>query len=339
LLVELNRSNSPRRYRRWLLPAVGYSLSGAALVWVYHGFNWKQQIPALLSTDWRWVVVAVTADVLVYFLQGWRWSVLLRPIVLASPLRTIQAIYIGLFANEILPFRTGEAIRAFLLARWTGIPFASAASSVVLERLLDGAWLALGFYLLTHFLALPGYLVAGARALGLVLLIVAGAAIFAALRKTHASRAISRSRWARLLRTVFNSTHDMLRSKTFLYAALLSLAFLALQVVPVYALLRGFGIQLGLWPAMAVLIILRLGSVPPQAPSNVGTFQFFTVVGLRLFDVPRPDATAFATLLFLVVTVPLWIGGFIALLATRMRLGEIRAQAESRWSSMTQPGD
>jgi hypothetical protein len=59
----------------------------------------------------------------------------------------------------------------------------------------------------------------------------------------------------------------------------------------------------------------------------VGSFQFFTLVGLQLFGAARQEAVAFATLLFIVVTVPLWIGGFIALLATRMRLQEIHEDA------------
>jgi hypothetical protein len=70
-----------------------------------------------------------------------------------------------------------------------------------------------------------------------------------------------------------------------------------------------------------------VGSIPPQAPGNLGAFQFFTVLGLQLFGVSKMEATGFATLLFLVVTVPLWLGGFIALIATGMRLHEIHRDA------------
>jgi len=37
--------------------------------------------------------------------------------------KSIQAIYIGLFANELIPFRPGEVIRCFLLAHWARIHF------------------------------------------------------------------------------------------------------------------------------------------------------------------------------------------------------------------------
>jgi hypothetical protein len=48
-----------------------------------------------------------------------------------------------------------------------------------------------------------------------------------------------------------------------------------------------------------------------------------------LFGVDRTFATGYATLLFIVVTVPLWVVGFIALLATRMRLDDLHDSARS----------
>ena len=77
-------------------------------------------------------------------------------------------------------------------------------------------------------------------------------------------------------------------------------------------------------------MVLRLGSIPPQAPSNVGGFQFFTILGLSLFGIARAEATGFATLLFVVITVPLWLGGFVAVLATRMRISDIHDRAHAR---------
>ena len=77
----------------------------------------------------------------------------------------------------------------------------------------------------------------------------------------------------------------------------------------------------------AVLVILRLGSIPPQAPGNVGSFQALAVLGVMLFGVDRQSAISYATLLFLVITVPLWVVGFFALLATKMKLSQLTQEA------------
>ena len=95
----------------------GYAISIACLIWVYRGFDWKGELPKLMQTDWRWVTVAVLADVVVYVVQGWRWNLLLQPLAPVPVMQTIQAIYIGLFANEVLPLRSGEVIRCYLLSR------------------------------------------------------------------------------------------------------------------------------------------------------------------------------------------------------------------------------
>jgi len=48
-----------------------------------------------------------------------------------------------------------------------------------------------------------------------------------------------------------------------------------------------------------------------------------------LFGIGKQQATVFATLLFFLVTVPLWAGGFVALLAAGLRLRELRSEAQN----------
>jgi uncharacterized membrane protein YbhN (UPF0104 family) len=98
----------------WLVPVFGYGFSIGCLAWVYSGFDWRRELPRLLATDWRWVAVAVVFDWIVYFCQALRWNALLSPLGNFSLWKTAQAIYIGLFANEVLPLRSGEIIRCYL---------------------------------------------------------------------------------------------------------------------------------------------------------------------------------------------------------------------------------
>ncbi|MCX6622356.1 MAG: lysylphosphatidylglycerol synthase transmembrane domain-containing protein [Acidobacteria bacterium] len=318
-----------RRIPRWFWHVLGYGISVSSLIWVYHGFDWKTELPKLAQTDWRWVAVAVLVDILVYVCQGYRWSLLLSPVVKAPLWKTVQAIYIGLFANEVLPFRTGEVIRCYLQARWTALPFPVIVSSAIIERLFDGIWLFLAFYGATFFVELPKILVEGSKVMAVLLSLIGLLAVVAIFWKHHAHAAVSRSKWPEALASVVDGLHSMGQSRSFVLSFLLSLFYLVLQVVPIYALIRGFGFDLSFWSAATVLVILRLGSIPPQAPGNVGSFQLLTIAGLSLFGIDRATATGFATLLFAVVTVPLWLAGFVALMATRMELGEIRQSAQN----------
>jgi uncharacterized protein (TIRG00374 family) len=323
-------NGAKRKFPKWLIPLAGYAVSIACLIWVYKGFDWHEELLRIKKTNWKWVTVAVAADILIYIVQGVRWNVLLRPVGRLPVWKSVQAIYIGLFANEIFPFRPGEVIRCFLQAHWAHIHFSVSLSSAVIERLLDGVWLILGFYTASFFVKLPEILLVGSWILAALLAIIAGLFVLAVYYHSHARRIIHKSRWADELLALADAMYAMANSPSFYGAIALSLLYFLLQVIPIWAVMRGYDLDLSLGAAAVVLVMLRLGSIPPQMPGNVGTFQALAVAGVRLFGYDKAEATGFATLLFVVVTTPLWIGGFIALTATRMKLDDIRTAAKER---------
>ena len=316
---------------------IGYTVSIGCLIWVYWNFDWKTEVPKLLNTNLWWVALAVVADVAVYVVQGWRWALVLRPLDDVPLWRSVQAVYIGLFANEVLPLRSGEVIRAYLMARWTRLRFSVVVSSALTERLLDGVWLVLGFYAVTEFMTLPAFLETAGQILALIVIVLGVLLGLAVAHKGHAKEAVRGSRWSRELHDVVDAVHDMGRSKTFPLAVVVSLLYLALQVVPVYALSRGYGLNLSLGAAGVVLVVLRFGTIVPGLPSNLGTFQAAAILGLGLNGIQGGEATSFATLLFVVMTGPLWAVGFVALLATKMRLQEIHRDAHESLANGRSP--
>src|SRR5215467_8471151 len=129
---------SRRRFPGWLPQVLGYAISIGCLIWVLHGFPFSELGPTLRSLDYRWVALAVFADLTVYIVHGWRWTTLLAPVARVSFWRTVQSIYIGLFANEVLPLRTGEVIRCYLLAHWNDLRLSLTFASAAVERVIDG---------------------------------------------------------------------------------------------------------------------------------------------------------------------------------------------------------
>jgi hypothetical protein len=85
-----------------------------------------------------------------------------------------------------------------------------------------------------------------------------------------------------------------------------------------------------IWEGAAVLLIVHFGTAIPNAPSNIGTYQFFTVLGLMLFGVDKTTATGFSVAVFVILTVPLWVIGFIAVSRTGMSFRDIRSAIQKR---------
>ena len=94
-------------------------LSLGCLLWTLRDAKLGELRGDLATMDWAWVALAVVADIVVYLVQAYRWSLLLRPVEPIGFWRTARAIYIGLFANEVLPLRAGEVLRCYLLSIWT----------------------------------------------------------------------------------------------------------------------------------------------------------------------------------------------------------------------------
>lgn len=310
------------------------AISLASLIWVLQDFEPEKLAGEIAAMHWGWVGAAVFFDILIYFLQGWRWSLLLRPVAYIPYARSIRAIYVGLFANEILPLRTGELIRCYLQAKWSGLPFTVTLSSAIVERIFDGFWLVVCLLVSTQLAAVPELYITLGKILAVVVL-VGGALLGAAMFFKHQTRAAFEGN--RVLRNINVLLEDLylIGHSPYLYlSAFASLPYLLLQVLPIYALCVGYGIDITMGQAFVIMVILRLVSVVPQAPGNLGTFQAAAVFGLVMFGVDASLARRFSFVMWAVITLPLLIVGFIALAITGLRLSELRRQAAQHTTSV-----
>src|SRR3954454_12530968 len=199
-----------RRIPSWLPQVLGYAVSAGCLIWVLHGYPINDLVPTLRSLDYRWVFLAVIADLAVYVMHGWRWTTLLTPVAKVSFWRTVQSIYIGLFANEVLPLRPGEVIRCYLLAHWSDLRLSLTFASAALERIIDGIWLLAAFFVTAAFVrGIPAKLMFLVEVLAVLLLIGAGILVWIVMHKQHAHAVLKESRWSATLRHIIEGLHLM----------------------------------------------------------------------------------------------------------------------------------
>ncbi len=291
----------------------GYAIGLACLVWVFHDVAPGEVLAGFAGLRWDLVALAIVADIASYAVQGTRWTLLLRPIAPLSVVRATQAIYAGLFTNEVIPLRVGEVLRAFLASQWLKIPVSVVASSIAAERFLDGIWLALTAGLLVLVVPLPRYLVGAEEILAAV--IFAGILVFLWILRRRACESGPAPRGGRLMQLLdqfASALRIMGGSRTFYAAGAASALLLVLQVLAFWLVMEAYGLRLSVARGAAVLLILHLGTMVPGPPSNAGTYQFFTVVGLTIFGVDKTAATGFSLVVFLLLTIPLWLLGLLA---------------------------
>lgn len=306
-------------------------LSVACLVWVLRDANLAELGGEIRQMKWPWVALASVADISVYVLQGWRWSMLLEPVARVPMWRSVRAIYVGLFANEVLPFRSGEIIRCLLLSRWTSLPLSVSLSSILIERIFDGIWLVLYTALVVQFVELPKVVRDGSNILVIVIVVLAGLLGWVVFNR---DRALEFAGERKKLRILIEDLHAMGNSGSFYSSWLASLPHLLSMTLPIYCVAKAYGLeQVGLMEAAVINVIVRVGTIIPNAPGNFGTYQVLVVLALSLFGVESAQAKRFSLVLWGIVTMPLLIAGFVALSVTGFKIGELVKQAREETKS------
>ena len=295
---------------------VGYVVAAAALVWVLHDVHPRDLGRGLVVHYPAWLILAVTADILSYVTQGIRWRLFLMPAGTLTVRQATQAIYAGLFVNEIVPMRFGEVVRAGLAARWLSVRLRSTLMSLAFERLTDGVWLAAAAGLAALVVPLPAYMMQAAKILGTVL--------FAAIGLLFTLVWFGRGSKVHPIDRAAQAIHSAGTAPAFWLAVVSSSFILILQAMAFWFVMKAYALPFSFWTGAAVFLIVHLGTAIPNAPANVGTFQFFVTAGLTFFGLDKTAAAAFSVAVFLILTIPLWLIGFFALSRTGLTINNIR---------------
>jgi uncharacterized membrane protein YbhN (UPF0104 family) len=310
---------------KWLKRALGCLFGAAAFMWVLHDIHPGDLIRHMVVPHPAWLLLAVTGDILGYLMQGVRWRLFLLPLGNLRTRQAAQAVYAGLFVNEVIPMRFGEVVRAYLVARWLSVRFTSILPSMLFERLADGLWLTAGVCVAALFVPLPAFMIKGSELLGGILL--------ASIALLFLTAWFGRSSKSKGIGHVAGVIHAAGSAPAFWLALFASSVLLMMQSMAFWFVMKAYALPLNFWVGTAVFLIVRLGTAIPNAPANVGTFQFFVVAGLVFFGLDKATAAAFSIAVFMILTIPSWLIGSIALSRTGLTLTEVRFGLADRASA------
>ena len=312
---------------------IGYGLATICLFWVLHDFHIVQAMRELAKVDWKWVLIGMAFDVLSYGVQAVRWKLLLSPFGKVKLTHAIRAVYAGLFANLIFPLRPGELLRCYLISDSDDISIGKVLGSVGVERLVDLVIATASLAVVSLMVDLPRKFRRVADTLGiatLVLLAIVVIVIYVLemkLAKQPDFGAGPRRLPGRLMGALLG-LHAMGTAPSFYTAVLASLLMPFCQVLGLWAMMQAYGLQLPFLAAIVVLLVINLGVSLPNAPANVGSYQFFCVLGLSVFQVDKTTATSFSIFAFLGLTIPFIFLGFVGLVRSGLSLRSMRERVK-----------
>jgi uncharacterized protein (TIRG00374 family) len=307
-----------RRY--WRL-GVGVLVSLFFLLWAARlAGSFRGTVAALGEANYCFLFPALIAYFAGVWLRAMRWHVLLRPVRAVPPRRLFPVVVIGYMANDVLPARLGELVRAYILGDQERVAKTTTLGTIVIERLFDG--LALLVFAGGVGLSVPlDPQVAGVvRLAAAVFLVALAAAVALGAVRTRAARAVElaerwlppsvRGRLSALTIRFLEGLGCLQSGRLIIAVAALSLGAWLCEAAMYWILSLGFGLGLGFPSYLLTTAIANLGAMVPAAPGYIGTFDLGALASLRLFGADPARAAGFVVVLHLALLLPVSVLGF-----------------------------
>jgi uncharacterized protein (TIRG00374 family) len=318
-----------KRTRTWLRWTAGLILGGIFLYLAVKDIPLQEVGSVLSQAKPGWVAVALVGMVLNNTAKVWRWQVLLSERRLRVPFGLgLRAILVGQMLNFVLPARTGDVSRAYLVGiQGTGTVYA--LGTILLEKIFDTLLYGLLFLITALFFPLPNWL----NNSGLSLLVIAAVLIAVTLFLARYSGnllslgvRITQRFPTSLQESIQPRLQDALRTlevirngQVLILLIVWSIFIWVTAVLPNWALLQALNLPGGWLAAMTVLIILQAVVSLPGVPGRVGIFQYACILALGLFGVPETMAFSYGVLLQAVTVLPVILGGVVSLGGTKWK--------------------
>ncbi|HLZ07848.1 MAG TPA: lysylphosphatidylglycerol synthase transmembrane domain-containing protein, partial [Chloroflexota bacterium] len=100
--------------------------------------NLGNALASLGTANYIYVVPALVAYFAGVWLRAARWHFLLRPVKSIKTKTLFPIVVIGYMANDVLPARLGEVVRAYILGEQERVPKTTALATILVERMFDG---------------------------------------------------------------------------------------------------------------------------------------------------------------------------------------------------------
>jgi hypothetical protein len=298
---------------------LGLGISAVALTLVFRSVDIDSAWATLKTAQPVWVALLFVFVVLDIALRAVRWRVLLAPLAAVSTRTTSASLLVGYLANNVLPARLGEVVRAHDLGGRTGLSRSAALGTIVVERVIDTMVVVAIASVAILVLSVRG-VVASAVLAGLALtalLAVGVAAGIAAHRLPGAARvAAYLAQWPRVHGALVRLREGLSvasNARTLGAAIVLTLASWSCVVLAFAAAAQAVGVQ----PTMAQAALLAAGTnlatAIPAGPGYVGTFELAAITIATSVGIDRDSAFAFALLVHAAALLVTSVGGVAVL--------------------------
>jgi len=303
---------------------IGLGISVAFVLLTLRGVDLVQVRTHIREIDMRMLFPVFISLSVIFLLKAFRWWYLVFPLKRIAFGRIFITTIIGFMANNALPLRSGDLVRAHILGRQENVGTTAIFATVALDRIFEVLSLLTVSVVVLFMIPLPKWIWDSVIIVGIVLVgSVIGIVAFRSPPKLLV-------KWWETLLSVLPDKLEETLSKSIKQirfgleagsgkARLINLYILALgeSVITgllVYYSLKMMGVELSLAVIMSVMIAMNLAVLVPAAPGNIGVFEFAVMTTLEFFQFNKSSALSGAVVLHVISIIPVSLVGLILFL-------------------------
>jgi glycosyltransferase 2 family protein len=247
-----------------------------------------------------WLLLAIPTYWSALMLRSWRWGILLAPVRRLRFGQVFFGLLVGYAANNVLPARLGELLRADFLGRRYDVSRLSVIGTIVVERLFDVV-VFIGFFFagmaalhdakdvrIGPVLRTVELVTVGCVVLVLVLLVL--------LRLRHKPLPAPFSFLEHRLKLLAEGLHLITGAQEVTLLSAATVVVWTADTLAIWLLARSLGIELTLLPMLLVMGMSCLAALIPAAPGNIGAQQYALVLAFELLGQSGVGGFGLATL-------------------------------------------
>ncbi|MFH0825532.1 MAG: lysylphosphatidylglycerol synthase transmembrane domain-containing protein [Pseudomonadota bacterium] len=292
-------------YTKGALILIGTILGGVFFYLAFRDISWHDLADGVAAMRVVYVLPCLLLYVIIQVVRSLRFVIILSPFCRVSLWDAFHVMNIWAGLNMVMPARTAEFVRPYLLQR-KGASFSSTLGAVLVERIFDlMSLLALLAVVLWSTPEIPErYTFLGQALLGLLVFSYGGVlailtyrdALLAALDRALARAPGRFSTFVGgMVRRMIEGFGIMASPKQTFVLFMYSLVIWTLFSCVTYLMLAAFSLNVQFLAAVTIQVLLCFGVALPAAPGFIGTFHAVGRYTLALFGVAAVPALSFAT--------------------------------------------
>ena len=323
---------------------IGLAISLIFLYFAFSTVEFKPFADSLQSANYVYLIPIIILIFITYIIRALRWKILLLPVKNISTHTLFATLFIGNMANNILPLRIGEILRALIIGKSGGISRSLTFATIIVERVMDIVSIFIVSIIVLFIFRIPegstdiqfqkiGFFIA----LFIVFFFIITLFL---IKKTHQTLALLE----KLLKPIpekysIKIIHICVKliegfkiiEKKKHFFGVLFLSFLSWFsfIAQVYILLIAFNLIVPYnIPIIASFIITIFATVAVilPTPGFIGSFHAICTQGLLIFNVSKNESLAYVTVLHAVSIIPTIVIGLIYFFKENIKLSQIKME-------------